>query len=47
MSNIMGFEGKNPELGKRVWIDPSARLIGDITLGDDVSIWRALLSVLM
>ena len=43
MNNIMGFEGKNPEIGERTWIDPSARLIGDIKLGDDVSIWPGVI----
>ena len=28
-----------PQLGQRVYVDPSARVIGRVTLGDDVSIW--------
>lgn len=28
-----------PALGDRVWIDPAATVIGQVTLGDDVSIW--------
>lgn len=28
-----------PRLGQRVWIDPAATVIGDVELGDDVSIW--------
>jgi len=28
-----------PTLGNRVYIDPAATVIGDTTLGDDVSVW--------
>ncbi|MFK8014302.1 MAG: gamma carbonic anhydrase family protein [Gammaproteobacteria bacterium] len=28
-----------PVLGERVFVDPSSVVIGDVTLGDDVSIW--------
>ena len=28
-----------PRLGQRVWIDPAATVIGDVELGDDVSLW--------
>jgi carbonic anhydrase/acetyltransferase-like protein (isoleucine patch superfamily) len=28
-----------PTLGERAWIDESARVIGDVVLGEDVSIW--------
>lgn len=28
-----------PTLGKRVYIDPAATVIGDVVLGDDVSVW--------
>ena len=37
--NIRSFGGKQPEIGNRVLIDPSAIVIGDVTLGDDVSVW--------
>jgi carbonic anhydrase/acetyltransferase-like protein (isoleucine patch superfamily) len=33
------FEGKSPVLGKANFIDPSAQVIGDVTLGDDCSVW--------
>ncbi|WP_372860962.1 gamma carbonic anhydrase family protein [Spongiibacter sp.] len=33
------FEGQTPRLGQRVFIDPSAVVIGDVELGDDSSIW--------
>ena len=28
-----------PQLGERVYIDPDATVIGDVVLGDDVSVW--------
>jgi carbonic anhydrase/acetyltransferase-like protein (isoleucine patch superfamily) len=28
-----------PQLGQRVWIDPQATVIGQVQLGDDVSVW--------
>jgi carbonic anhydrase/acetyltransferase-like protein (isoleucine patch superfamily) len=36
---IRDFQGKLPTLGARVYIDPQSAIIGDVTLGDDVSIW--------
>ena len=30
-----------PALGERVYIDPAAVVIGDVVLGDDVSVWPA------
>jgi carbonic anhydrase/acetyltransferase-like protein (isoleucine patch superfamily) len=36
---IRGYRGRMPQLGARVWIDPSAQVIGDVTLGDDASVW--------
>lgn len=33
------FNGKMPTLGARVYIDPAAVVIGDVELGDDVSVW--------
>jgi carbonic anhydrase/acetyltransferase-like protein (isoleucine patch superfamily) len=39
--NVLGYQ---PRLGKRVWIDPDATVIGQVNLGDDSSIWpRAVL----
>lgn len=37
--NIRPFRNINPKLGARVFVDPSAVVIGRVTLGDDVSIW--------
>ena len=36
---IRDFQAISPELGRRVYIDASAVVIGDVQLGDDVSIW--------
>jgi len=33
------YRGIHPQLGERVWLDPCASVIGEVTLGDDVSIW--------
>lgn len=33
------FAGNSPNMGKRVWVHNSAVILGDLTLGDDVSIW--------
>ena len=38
-SNIREGLGITPVLGERVMIDPSAVVMGDVTLGDDVSVW--------
>jgi len=40
MSGIYGFAGKNPIVGKRVFIAPGACVIGDVILEDDVSIFH-------
>ncbi|KTC78201.1 gamma carbonic anhydrase family protein [Legionella brunensis] len=39
MHNIRSFENKHPLIGKGVYIDPQAAVIGDVRLGDDVSVW--------
>ncbi|KTD08288.1 gamma carbonic anhydrase family protein [Legionella jamestowniensis] len=39
MDNIRTFENKHPQIGQRVYIDPQATVIGDVQLGNDVSIW--------
>jgi carbonic anhydrase/acetyltransferase-like protein (isoleucine patch superfamily) len=36
---IRSFRGKTPRLGSRVFVAETAVLIGDVELGDDVSIW--------
>lgn len=37
--NIRSHKGIQPHLGARVWVDPSAVVIGDVVLGDDCSVW--------
>jgi len=36
---LRAYRGLWPQLGARVWVDPAATVIGDVALGDDVSIW--------
>lgn len=38
-TSLRSFGGHTPQLGARVFIDPSAVVLGEVTLGDDVSIW--------
>jgi len=33
------FEGQHPQLGERVYVDPGAVVLGNVVLGDDVSVW--------
>jgi gamma-carbonic anhydrase len=39
VSMIQPYRGIWPKLGKNVYIAPTAAVIGDVTLGDDVSVW--------
>lgn len=39
MNNIRAYRDKTPRLGAGVYVDPAAVVIGDVELGDDVSIW--------
>jgi carbonic anhydrase/acetyltransferase-like protein (isoleucine patch superfamily) len=39
MKSLRSFNGVMPILGERVYVDPAASVIGDVVLGDDVSIW--------
>jgi carbonic anhydrase/acetyltransferase-like protein (isoleucine patch superfamily) len=39
MRNIRPFQGKSPVLGEGCYVDEAASVIGDVVLGDDVSIW--------
>ncbi|PPD23743.1 MAG: gamma carbonic anhydrase family protein, partial [Methylobacter sp.] len=36
---IRTFNGKQPTMGSSVYIDDSAVVIGDVVLGDHVSVW--------
>lgn len=37
--SIRRFQGHQPQLGARVYIDPQAAVIGRVDIGDDASIW--------
>lgn len=39
MTSLRFFEHASPTLGQRVYVDPAATVIGDVWLGDDVSVW--------
>jgi len=39
MRNIRAFQGVSPILGEGTYVDEAASVIGDVVLGDDVSIW--------
>jgi len=39
MGAVRSFKGMTPNLGKQVFVDDSAVVIGDVMLGDDVSVW--------
>ncbi|MBY4676511.1 gamma carbonic anhydrase family protein [Marinobacterium arenosum] len=36
---IRTFRGMTPKLGERVFVDPSAVVLGDVELAEDVSVW--------
>lgn len=38
-SPLRAFDGRFPQLGARVFVDPSAVVIGAVSLGDDSSVW--------
>ncbi|OGV71613.1 MAG: gamma carbonic anhydrase family protein [Methylophilales bacterium RIFCSPHIGHO2_02_FULL_57_10] len=37
--NIVPYQGIHPQIGAGVYVHPSAQIIGDVVLGDDVSVW--------
>ena len=37
--NIRPFKGVYPDIGENIYIDQAAVVIGDVKLGDDVSVW--------
>ena len=39
MGILREYAGKRPSLGERVYLAETAAVIGDVVLGDDVSIW--------
>ena len=36
---IIEYKGKTPRIGQNVFIAPTAVIIGDVTIGDNASIW--------
>lgn len=36
---LITFRGQTPQLGRAVMIDPMAFVLGEVKLGDDVSVW--------
>jgi carbonic anhydrase/acetyltransferase-like protein (isoleucine patch superfamily) len=38
-NNVRQFNGHKPVFGQGVYVDPAATIIGDVTLGDDSSVW--------
>ncbi len=38
-TSLRSFQGIAPVIGEQVLIDPSAVVLGDVELGDDVSVW--------
>ena len=39
MGIVREYAGKRPSLGERVYLAETAAVIGDVVLGDDVSVW--------
>lgn len=39
MANLRTFKHHTPNLGQRVFVDPTAVVIGDVSLGEDSSVW--------
>jgi len=36
---LLSYNEKYPQIGKKVFIAPTAALIGDVVVGDNASIW--------
>ena len=39
MASLIEYKGKTPKIGERVFIAEGARLIGDVEIGDDSSVF--------
>ncbi|EKE79399.1 gamma carbonic anhydrase family protein [Idiomarina xiamenensis] len=39
MADIRSYRGVEPQFGERVYIDEQSVVVGDVTIGDDSSIW--------
>lgn len=38
-ASLRPYRQHTPVLGQRVWVDPAATVIGDVSIGDDSSVW--------
>lgn len=38
-NNVQAYRGILPRIGRAAWIHDSARVIGDVSLGDNASVW--------
>jgi carbonic anhydrase/acetyltransferase-like protein (isoleucine patch superfamily) len=36
---VVSFSGRSPRIGRDVYLAPGARVVGDVTLGERVSVW--------
>jgi len=39
MATILSLQGKDPQFGENCFIAPNATIAGDVTMGNDCSIW--------
>lgn len=39
MSIVLPVKGKMPQMGEGVWLAPNATVVGDVTLGNDCTVW--------
>lgn len=39
MQNIFPYQNTLPKIGQNVWLAPGCRVVGDVEIGDDASIW--------
>jgi carbonic anhydrase/acetyltransferase-like protein (isoleucine patch superfamily) len=39
MSIVLPVKGKMPQFGERVWLAPNATVVGEVTLGNDCTVW--------
>ena len=37
--SVKPYQGRLPAIGERAWLDPLCVVVGDVELGDDVSVW--------
>lgn len=41
--SVRPYRDIRPEVGRRVWIDPAATVIGRVTIGEDASLWPGVI----